>query len=825
MQNKEDAVGKRFSFYQLLENDSIHIEIPTIQRDFAQGRENKSEVRDQFLLALYNYLREGISNRDLDFIYGSTELVGEVKKFIPLDGQQRLTTLFLLHWYLANISGNIDSFKELMFQGDIPRFNYLTRQSSSDFFRELLTNQLDFDNLLPSTQKKNNSLSKTIQDKGWFFLSWKYDPTIQSVLNMLDAIHRQFKNSPEFYDLLIRSENPIITFQYLDLEEFSLTEDLYIKMNSRGKPLTSFENFKARLEQHIDTLFDKNDKSFSIANSKMPASCREYFSFQIDTTWAKLFWNYKHLVGKQTTYDEELLNFIRIILANQYAIEHPQNISFFKDLIKNESATAEITQNISYYRFNSYGALTKDFITYLIETLDVLSNGNQKIKNQFTDFYYFNENEFFHEALRYNLSLPERAIFHAYLRYLIQHKEPYEHFQSWMRVIHNLVENSRIEEADHLISAIKSIESLLTHSDNILQYLVGKDCQIDFFASWQVKEEVIKANLILKSDQWKEEIYKFEKQIFHKGQLAYLLEFSGVWKYFLANKNLDWSKVEDEEFIQRFTEYANKSIALFSFRSKDPDHLIERALLTNGNYMIPASHGRLNFCSSKNVANYQRDYSWKRLLRFSTENIEDWEKRRMIVKDLLDNSSFGISKIEKSLKEIIKNKPEDWRFYFVDCKELIDYCQKGFISSREGQEIILYGATQINHYHIDMRLYYFYIKYISENENDYFPFDGLGYLDVKNSYDFSSVVSDFLYKRKYYKLSIYRFDGEFKIRFEKKKGKRDKSEINKEIVEIMESLKMNWKSDIKIFKKSIKDEKGTIRFFKKMCEALKNLSE
>ncbi len=28
-------------------------------------------------------------------------------------------------------------------------------------------------------------------------------------------------------------------------------EDLYIKMNSRGKPLTEFENFKARFEQDI----------------------------------------------------------------------------------------------------------------------------------------------------------------------------------------------------------------------------------------------------------------------------------------------------------------------------------------------------------------------------------------------------------------------------------------------------------------------------------------------------------------------------------------------------------------------------------------------
>jgi uncharacterized protein with ParB-like and HNH nuclease domain len=45
-----------------------------------------------------SYLEENKPNRDLDFVYGSTEQEEEIEKFIPLDGQQRLTTLFLLQW-------------------------------------------------------------------------------------------------------------------------------------------------------------------------------------------------------------------------------------------------------------------------------------------------------------------------------------------------------------------------------------------------------------------------------------------------------------------------------------------------------------------------------------------------------------------------------------------------------------------------------------------------------------------------------------------------------------------------------------------------------
>ena len=70
------------------------IEIPMIQRDYAQGRENESEVRTRFLDAIFDSLTDE-RDLDLDFVYGS---VSEANKtFIPLDGQQRLTTLYLLY--------------------------------------------------------------------------------------------------------------------------------------------------------------------------------------------------------------------------------------------------------------------------------------------------------------------------------------------------------------------------------------------------------------------------------------------------------------------------------------------------------------------------------------------------------------------------------------------------------------------------------------------------------------------------------------------------------------------------------------------------------
>ena len=85
------------TFWHFLENYSI--EIPIIQRDYAQGRIGKETLRKNFLTDLKEALDKALDKSKphekmkLDFIYGSTEN----GKLYPLDGQQRLTTLWLMH--------------------------------------------------------------------------------------------------------------------------------------------------------------------------------------------------------------------------------------------------------------------------------------------------------------------------------------------------------------------------------------------------------------------------------------------------------------------------------------------------------------------------------------------------------------------------------------------------------------------------------------------------------------------------------------------------------------------------------------------------------
>ena len=127
-------------YKELLERHGS-IQIPMIQRDFAQGRSSESTVRDLFLMALDEALRKPIDDPtlplNLDFIYGSVE-GREETRFLPLDGQQRLTTLFLLHWYLAWRDGKWSDFEAIFLNEKKARFSYDVRPSSNEFFDQLV---------------------------------------------------------------------------------------------------------------------------------------------------------------------------------------------------------------------------------------------------------------------------------------------------------------------------------------------------------------------------------------------------------------------------------------------------------------------------------------------------------------------------------------------------------------------------------------------------------------------------------------------------------------------------------------------------------------
>lgn len=784
--------GERQSFFKLFQEKGYHIEIPIIQRDYAQGRASNKEVRTAFLNALYNYLEENEPNRDLDFVYGNlTE--EENPRFIPLDGQQRLTTLFLLHWYLAHISGNIDLLKEVLGTRTNPeeafksRFTYETRTSSREFCDALIANSINFTQLLDSDAGRQNSLSKTIQDCGWYYLSWENDPTIQSMLTMLDAIHIKFAGKSEFFDRLISTEHPIITFLFLNLKEFKLTDDLYIKMNARGKPLTAFETFKAKLEQHIALLNDvfAIDRRLIYGEEEQEVSTAKYFSHKIDTHWTDLFWHYK----KETSnvFDGQLMNFIKVMVTNQYAVHSPRSTQWKLGflLAKNE---------VSFAKYQEIDALSVETITVLINALDELSKGEDGIEHHITGSFYFDEESIFSKVLADDLSYMQRVQFHAYIQYLILHEGDSEGLDDWMRVIYNLTENTRFDISAEFVRAIKAVETLLPESKTILAYLKDEESNVDAFNIRQVQEEKIKACLLLRENElWKDCIQPAEKHSYFKGQIGFLLEFCGIIAYYEEQGHCDWSVDENETLMETFVSYASKAQVVFdSSMAYNSDFVWERAVLTKGNYLIDTTAYRLNFL---NTLKNTRDYSWKRLLRLppaTSEGSEQWLERRNCVKAVFDDPRFLENNLEQSLSDICATLPGDWRDYFITTPELMRYCGNGFIRFESERDIKLLSKSQLNSYHVELYTYHFYLQYLKRNEV-LSPFTQQNYYPINSKeYDFCISLMGWSYKDKKYDLDISFYEGQFCIDFYKLGSEKEETHYADEIKAILTDLEFQW---------------------------------
>lgn len=708
MNSNEHISGKRLTFFELIKE--YHIQIPIIQRDYAQGRVTAHEIRDSFLDALLAYLEENKKHRDLDFVYGnqSNEAIDDETKFIPLDGQQRLTTLFLLHWYLAIKDGEIDELrKHLVFskQGESQKskFSYETRTSSREFCDSLLLADVNLQKLLEPDKDKNNSLSKTIKDSSWYFLSWETDPTIQSMLIMLDDIHAKFKNTDGYFQRLISLDNPVITFQFLDLKEFNLTDDLYIKMNARGIPLSPYENFKAKFEQHLRKSDFNAKHTYTLTFDGKPnrVDVKTYFSHKIDTDWANLFWN--HTLADKKKFDKLIMNFIRAIVVNNYAADSG-NAEFIKYLIDKRN------EDISFQQYLKNACLNEKTVIDLITILDLIKNGNQKVKSYLSDSFHYNEAEQFDIVVNnafVQAGYVERIKLHAYCQYLIQWKtdkgfEDIEGLQNWMRVIYNLTENTApYNNEKEYSNSIQGINLLIQQSNDILKNISTLD-KISGFDEIQFKEEKIKAHLILKQNKWDELLYSVEKHGYFKGQIGFILFLSGIEEYFNTNSHCDWSEQEDIDFKEQFIKYRDIAIKLFSDKGINlfPDFVWERALLAKGDYLITEGSNQ-SF-----LINFDRDISWKRFLKRDKNHSLHSDIIKQIFNELdVNNLTASLETIKSSYND------SDWRDRFIQTAKLFEYINKGkrYVRQNSAHGFVLFSGERMSGAHAELYSYSFYL--------------------------------------------------------------------------------------------------------------------
>lgn len=611
-----------FSFIEIFEKDitiknqkvkADSIVIPKIQRDYAQGRQSPKvdRIRSKFLDSLYG----AVTNKPiiLDFIFGD---LNSENKLIPLDGQQRLTTLFLLHWYAAR-KDNIPEAECTV----LGKFSYATRYSARDFCTELAIFSPDISNL----PQGKNALSELIIDQHWFPLEWKKDPTISSMLVMLDAINDKFKDVTNLWQSL---KDGAIRFYFLALTDMGLTDELYIKMNSRGKPLTLFENFKADLDGYM---------------RKAEPAYAERIMRKIDGAWNDLLWNYCEKDAENADNaipDNEFINYFKFICLLIHYRDNSTRFQREKDVL--DMTKKYFTGNIEVVKkniqmlesaFDCWCTLPNNITpakfldSYLSKT-----HQNGKIIIGLSKY----NTDIFMECIKSDrLPLGRTVLLYAIIVYL-QNRSTItdDDFRTRLRCINNLIQNSEDELAER--SDNSRMKNILDQTCKIMTTGNIDEKRSLSFNVYQLEEEKAKKDHLNNNPTDKDNIYLLEDHPLLYGQIS-----------IIGLNNLK----NAENFCSLFK--CNKD-------------LINCALMATGDYGQLYRNGwRWLYGSSVS------DEPWKELFHLSSSREMKWfnNTQKTLNTLLATNNAFDNDKLKAIIDSFIKecqNKKEfPWRYYFV----------------------------------------------------------------------------------------------------------------------------------------------------------------
>lgn len=370
------------NFQELVKNKKIII--PIIQRDYAQGRNNPKaiSVRTRLIDEWIDILRNPNLRMDFNYIYGNE--TGDI--FYPVDGQQRLTSLYLLHWYLAMATDNTDEIDEW-------QFDYKTRNSASEFFsflRDADKSVTLFDILHLDTREEDKQAS--IRNESWFKTKWENDPTVVSCVNFLCMLSGKLSDYEEKFDAFWTRLNdtscPAVYFTCLNECDDEYAEidaaKKYTRMNARGKRLTNFENLKAM----IDEIEMKNIKDLAYCSDDEQEVLSDTISWSYDRSYIDCLFNSMQensLIEKTKAINDESEKWFRLVYY-VYALANAREIP--SDLGLASEAGSESYEDVVYKI--SQERVPDDKITeylYMLKAvLEVLCNSDEKLACKYDEF-------------------------------------------------------------------------------------------------------------------------------------------------------------------------------------------------------------------------------------------------------------------------------------------------------------------------------------------------------------------------------------------------------------------------------------------------------
>lgn len=511
------------------------IVIPKIQRPYAQGRLDGvcTYVRNTLLNELFTTLQTD-EVFDFNFIYGIVRPSNDEYVMELLDGQQRMTTLFLLYWYIANRELTADDAEDKEIRDALRRFVYETRSTSTVFCHKMADYRVDI----------NETPSTIIRRAKWYFKSFDRDSTISAMLTMLDAIHERYENI-ENKNLHGKLEN--IQFYVKSLGYFNLSEELYIKMNARGLQLTPFENFKADLTNFISNKeYDEFQKLVPLYKKDSEEQVPMHFNFSVklDAKWIDIFW-------KQgiESYDTAYMNFFSRFFACKYIVATKDSVTdrdmrqdaFLRNLYTDAEDRNEANEYLGFQSFEKILEEHPEYVLCLDKVFDVFYEFDykdeshnifkttlppwEKTTEEAGDDFYCNASS--------KMTHTKLIVFGAIIEFI----DAYEAFDSnifkqWMRVVWNVVENTNIDSLTPVSSLIRKFSAVIHNTarraiegESFYEALSQwKDDNTDERENRALIEEVKKAALINQDNQWLDVLIEAENHPFFKGMVMFFTQ-------------------------------------------------------------------------------------------------------------------------------------------------------------------------------------------------------------------------------------------------------------------------------------------------------------
>lgn len=489
-----------------------HVVIPGIQRHYVQGANNpKAEsVRKQFIKEIFTAIEKKQNEFNLHFIYGPINTNGE-DSFVPVDGQQRLTTLWLIARYAVE-KAEPSNRKELLRL--LSRFTYEDRINAKRFCQALTCE----DSRWNITKDPNPDI--LCQD--WFVDYWKEDETVASMIRMLSTIYEEWNKHQDTITAedILEAIASKIRFN-LKIDAFG--DDIYMKMNARGLQLTQWENFKGKFSE--DLCEDKKEwwvKEMEELSNRF-FTCSDEQHELPDNAFFALYARIMAYEARESGVD--CGNSIKQLAAYTHnhntwsQIELPfVPYSDFSGITNNESIASTVA----------------DTCVKMIKT--VLDNFKEIVP-------YFGDNKlfdtFFHPQNRNELDFT--LCCYEYFKKFVNEDVDTNNFLKALRLMWNILENvdRQYENPDYRVELVKKFIDLgdqTLYSPQIKKKIIDSNAD----APEQAKEEAEKAIQMDRNDQsmpsyWNDAIEKAEECAFFHGSIRFLYRNSNgetTWENF-----------------------------------------------------------------------------------------------------------------------------------------------------------------------------------------------------------------------------------------------------------------------------------------------------